>query len=364
MDSWPDKICLKILQMAVMLADSAQPGLIARACCTRFRSLATQLSFPLLRAKTVKQAVTVARSFSGARKFKLSAIAKDDLRSLAKHVPGIVELDLSGMAWLRGDLAVLESFPLLSTLNLSETGVSDVTQISSIPHLTELDLSRSSVRDLGPLVKLSRTITKLNLAAVQAQSYDPLRELTAVRELRLACATIESISPVSGMGDLLELDLYKCSVSDISALSQLTNLTHLYLWSTAVTSVAPLSALPGLVTLVLTHTPVSSIAELGELHGRLQTLDVMGTLVETIDVVLTMTSLTDLNIRDCRAVVDLSMLAALPRLSKLDAHYTSVADIAPLAGYARPDCSGRRVRPLGSTVARRKACMHESRSRR
>jgi internalin A len=289
-----------------------------------------QLSFPLLRMKTVKQALTAARSFSEARRFKLSSIAKHDLGSLAEHVPRILELDLSGMAWLRGDLAVLESFSLLNSLNLSETGVSDV---PNLPHLTELDLSRSTtVRDLAPLVKLASTLTKLNLAAVQAQSYEPLRDFTALRELRLACATIESIGPLSSMNDLTELDLYKCGVSDISALSQLTRLTHLYLWSTAIASVAPLRALSGLVTLVLSHTPVASIAELGALHVRLQTLDLMGTAVDTISVVQTMTSLTDLNIRDCRAVTDVAVLVALPRLTKLDAHYTAVADIASLAG--------------------------------
>ncbi|WP_161967152.1 leucine-rich repeat domain-containing protein [Fimbriiglobus ruber] len=256
-----------------------------------------------------------------------------DLSPLSE-LTALTTLDLSETGV--SDVGPLSELSALTTLNLYECrGVSDVGPLAELTALTTLDLSYTGVSDVGPLAELS-ALTTLNLSGCTGVSdVGPLAELTALTTLNLSwCTGVSDVGPLSELSALTTLNLSGCTgVSDVGPLSELSALTTLDLSETGVSDVGPLSELSALTTLDLSGcTGVSDVGPLSELTA-LTTLDLSRcTGVSDVGPLSELSALTTLNLSGCTGVSDVGPLSALTALTTLDlSGCTGVSDIGPLS---------------------------------
>ena len=162
----------------------------------------------------------------------------------------LTELRLSGNRIT--DISPLSGLTNLRTLDLP-SGITDlpalVRVLSRLPHLTSLNLSDNNIGDASVLIPVLSDLTDLidlNLSGSGITDLSPLAELTNLTNLHLWNNNISDISAVADLIHLTNLSLGNNSISDISAVAGLTNLTSLNLWNNNISDLSPLVENTGL----------------------------------------------------------------------------------------------------------------------
>ena len=138
-------------------------------------------------------------------------------------------------------------------LDLSEKGLSNISDISALANLTNLqtlNLSGNNISDISAL----RSLTNLQ----------------TLKTLHLSGNKISDISALANLTNLQTLDLSGNGISDISALESLTNLKTLktlHLSSNKISDISALANLTNLQTLYLSNNNISDVSLLGNLLG-------------------------------------------------------------------------------------------------
>ena len=215
----------------------------------------------------------------------------------------------------------------LTSLDISNTNVSDISALSKLTSLTSLDLSFTGVSDISALSKLT-SLTSLNLCWTGASDISALSNLTSLTTLYLSWTGVSDISALSKLTSLTSLDLSSTEISDISALSKLTSLTSLNLSFTEVRDISALSKLTTLTSLDLRSTGVRDISALSKLTS-LTSLDLSITGVRDISALSKLTSLTSLELSTTR-VSNLGSLQYLSELMILDLSGIESIDLSTL----------------------------------
>ena len=225
------------------------------------------------------------------------------------------------------------SFAALSkgatSLDLSDTAVTDLSPLAGLTGLRSLNLNRTQVTSLSPLAGLTG-LHWLTIGSTQVNDISPLAGVTGLQHLYLWAAEVTDLSPLAGLTGLLSLRLGYTRVTDLSPLAGLTGLLSLNLWGTQITDLSPLAGLTGLRSLRLHGKQVTDLSPLAGLTG-LQSLDLGSTKVTDLSPLVGLTGLLSLRLGYTR-VTDLSPLAGLTGLQSLDLTGTKVADLSPLAG--------------------------------
>jgi Leucine-rich repeat (LRR) protein len=154
------------------------------------------------------------------------------------------------------DLSPLTQLTALTRLDLSGTQVTDLSPLTQRTALTTLDLSGTQVTDLAPLTELT-ALTKLDLMLTQVTDLAPLTHLTALTKLYLSATQVADLTPLTHLTALTRLFLSRTKVTDLAPLIQLSSLTSLGLWDTEVTDLAPLTQMTALTGLSLDNTQVT-----------------------------------------------------------------------------------------------------------
>ena len=124
----------------------------------------------------------------------------------------------------------------------AKNAISDFTPLSGLTKLTTLDLNNTGISNISVLSRLTK-LTTLHLGTyVGFSSSDLSREDQA----DLPVNSISDISTLSSLTNLTTLDLTGNSISDISTLSSLTNLTTLNLGNNSISDISPLVSNTGL----------------------------------------------------------------------------------------------------------------------
>ena len=226
---------------------------------------------------------------------------------------GASDLTLSGDDF--SDLAVLPpdigSLTALSSLDLMQTQVSDISALSGLTALSRLDLRRTPVSDISAL-----------------------SGLTALRMLNLRGTQVSDISALSGLEGLKYLDLSGTQVNDIAALSGLTALSFLELSGTQVKDLSPLLSLTqfldahqsaGLAFKNTAADPrITEIAEIGDAAKRVTDLfaylrEIPKGVARSIDKLDTRVDTTQQDVTELETRVS----TAIERLDGFDADYES-----------------------------------------
>ncbi|UYN93727.1 MAG: hypothetical protein KIT25_16940 [Enhydrobacter sp.] len=215
--------------------------------------------------------------------------------------------DLSGLETLPGQLSRLSK---LTTLNIRNTQITDLSAVSGISTLRRLAIDNTQVSDLSPIATLP-----------------------GLRSLSVSGTRVTNLAPLSTVTSLEVLVAYKTSISTIDAIRELIQLQRLEINDTQVSDLVPLARLSALRVFIIRNTPVADLQPLTSAR-KLQRIDFDNTRVSNI---AALSSLLDLRVVRGRGtkITDISPLAFLTELGKLDIGRTRVKDLGPLAGLRR-----------------------------
>lgn len=118
------------------------------------------------------------------------------------------------------DLAGLEAFTGLESLDLSGQAVMDLSPLAGLTRLTTLALGGNPVADVSPLAGLT-SLKLLVLSGSQAPDYGALANLINLQVLMLDNSTITDLSPLAALVNLRHLHLAKCVIDDYAPLESL-----------------------------------------------------------------------------------------------------------------------------------------------
>lgn len=182
-------------------------------------------------------------------------ITENQLKALSEALPScaihseqatedIIDITLGGITF-KSDV---------ETLDLSSSGISDISALSSCTALKSLDLSDNNIKDLTPLMDIPG-LTTLDISENQISDLRPLMALTSITKL----------------------SAYSNSITSTVAISSLTNLTELYLGGNKITDFSGIGKLKSLLKLGLEYTGLKE-DDLSLLYklGSLFTLDITG----------------------------------------------------------------------------------------
>ena len=171
----------------------------------------------------------------------------------------------------------------VEVLDLSASGLSDVSRLAGLEDVEELDLGRNRVDDLWPLAEMAG-LEVLDLRDNAVEDLSPLGGLAQLRVLDLSDNAVSDISPLAGLTALRRLDLSGNHVADLRPLSELRRLEVLLLDGNRVEDLAPLWGLQKLAHLAVANNRVADAALLGEARS-LRRLDLAGNALRDVSVV-------------------------------------------------------------------------------
>ena len=231
--------------------------------------------------------------------------------------------DAALRAAIRGAIGVLPGVPLtkeklqeITSLNVENKSVYDITGLEFATNLTELAISQNPITDLRSLSNLTQLV-KLHFEHVPENSMDidlrPLATLINLEVLSLWNTWISAdISALAGLKKLRILELSSNQIEDISLLEGLTELRILQIKGSPIKDLQPLANLTNLRHLYLSDvSPITLNLDIRPLANLIH--------------------LEALSLENCR-VSDISVLAGLKKLRSLDLTNNQILDFSPLAG--------------------------------
>ena len=246
------------------------------------------------------------------------------------------KLDLSekGLSNI-SDISALANLTNLQTLNLSGNSISDIGALANLTNLTELNLSGNKIiSDISALGGLTN-LTELDWSYNKNISIGALANLPNLQTLDLSGNGIISIGELGSLPNLQTLNLSSNNISDISALGNLTNLQTLNWSYNKIIYISTLRNLTNLQTLNLSGNNISDISALRSLTNlqTLKTLHLSGNKISDISALANLTNLQTLDLSG-NGISDISALESLTNLKTLKTLHLSsnkISDISALA---------------------------------
>ncbi len=241
-------------------------------------------------------------------------------------------------------LQIISGFPKLTTLTLSDCGLTSISALSGATKLTYLDISNNTVRNLEPLRSLTALQT-LNLSENAIVDLSALSDLSVLESLDVSNNDLTSLSAICGLSKLNYLKAYHNRISDLGDIDQLSALTYLNLGENEVTDISKIALCLNLIDLDISRNSLTDISALSSLVA-LQYFNFSDNRIAvlpqwTVDCKL-ITIVGSNNL-----ISDLENLSGLRQLNNVDLNYnTDLKDITPLTScpsLIRVDVFGTKV---------------------
>jgi small GTP-binding protein len=229
--------------------------------------------------------------------------------------------------WHIADYELLGYLTKLKVLDISYTGISDISPLKALNQLNALVLTGNGISDISPL-KAVNLLNALDLSYTRISDISPLKALRQLNTLNLSENKISDISPLKALHQLNALVLTGNGISDISPLKQLNQLNTLDLSENKISDISPLKALNQLNALVLSYTRISDISPLKAVN-QLNALDLSGNGISDISPLKAVNQLNAL-VLSGNGISDISPLKALNQLNTLNLSENKISDIRPL----------------------------------
>ena len=271
-------------------------------------------------------------SFSNAvfeKAFREALSLADDEIITNDMLNSIKELDLSDKGL--SNISDIEYFKELTMLNLSFNEISDISALRSLTNLESLHLCDNEISDISVLGNLTNLQT-LDLRDNEISDIGALGNLTNLQALNLNNNNISDISALRSLTNLQALNLNNNNISDISALRSLTNLESLHLCDNEISDISVLGNLTNLEWLDLDGNNIRNIGALGNLTN-LQTLYLCDNEISDIGALGNLTNLQRLDLIG-NNISDISALRSLTNLEQLDLCYNNISDISALGNLS------------------------------
>lgn len=175
----------------------------------------------------------------------------------------------------------------------SSSNLTDVSPLRAWKRLLGLDISGTGVSDISPLAELP--LTWLRMGDTNVETVAPLAAMKSLTWLDVQRIPANDIASLAALTELQRLNISFTSQTDLRPFRTLTKLTALETWGVPVESVEPLVGLP-LESLVLSHTKVPDLAPLAEIP-TLKSLELIGVQVPQATLDLLKQKLPNLYIR-------------------------------------------------------------------
>lgn len=243
-----------------------------------------------------------------------------------------LDLSFSGVTNLSG----LEYATHLTKLDLSGTAIDNIAPLANLHELTDLNLRLNKATTMPNLAPLATTaIQKLNLVGddygEQFEQLQALSDLHQLTDLDLQSNQLTQLPPISDLTQLQSLGLAGNKLTSIQDLAKLTNLTTLKVNSNQLTDLSTLVNFPKLETVSLGNNPVNDLTPLSQLTQlKAATLSQMGLTNASLAPLKNLVNLTRLSLDFNDQLSDLTPLANLTQLAYLNVSKSLVADLTPL----------------------------------
>lgn len=197
--------------------------------------------------------------------------ARMDTLGYLSHMTYLEYLDLSGSRFPPVDLAVLAKLPALTTLKMSNCGLSSIADLSGSGALQVLDLSNNTVRNMDALSSII-TLTEINLEHNAVTGLGALAALSNLEKLNISYNSVTDLSPLAQCGSLAWLNAGNNFIATISAVDQLSELKYLNLSYNNLSDITILRGCAVLTELYISNNNLTSVTALNDLE-KLQVLD-------------------------------------------------------------------------------------------
>lgn len=222
-------------------------------------------------------------------------------------------------------------------LDLSGTGISDISALYQCRNLKKLNVSNNNIEDISVLADLCE-LTELDISCNRIYDLRPIMTLDKLKVINASGNEISSTVPLGYLTGLTGLDISSNPISDFSGLKKLQSVRELNLNNTGLSEEAgeQLKALQGLKKLLVCDNPDYS----GELNDSLQSVLYDCYIVHSELVYSTefggevyKQDITELNASN-KGISSISPLTKFTSLEFVDLSNNSISDIS-LLGYLK-----------------------------
>lgn len=239
---------------------------------------------------------------------------------------GLEELHVSGISMSK--LPEMGAMPALKSFILSETEVTDLSQLALAPNLEYLYLNVERLDDTRLFAGL-KALKTLRLTGGEINSIAKLSGCVKLEELELRVAGVKSLAGIENLRKLKTLRVFNSYISDLSPLQKLTGLEILDIQVSMVKDLAPIRSLKSLKVINLTENHhLTEIAVLGQLP-QLEKVLLKQVKISSIASLLKLPKLETLDLSYTR-ITDLSALPRIKSLRKLYLNGLKASDWSPL----------------------------------
>lgn len=235
---------------------------------------------------------------------------------------------------------------LVSTLVVSDIGITDLEGLQYASNIIHLDLSNNNITDVTSLRPLTK-LTNLYLKGNQIDDYSPLAaiynqlklrdfnmDFIGIYDINVEIAIRAEIGKFNGdltledMQAVTELNLENKGISDLQGMQYLTNIKKLYLRGNNIKFIEPLKNLTDLEVLALNNNKIEDVKPLSYLKNLVE-LDLQGNKVSDVAPLTGLAKLKQLSLMDNK-VSDISKLGNLVNLEVLVLQNNEISDISAL----------------------------------
>lgn len=258
-----------------------------------------------------------------------------NLSACLRYMKSFNTIDLSNNVIGANASALLDDFSVdyISNLDLSNTGITDISHLYKFKNLNIVDLSNNKISNVYSIGTLN--VSDVNLSNNAIVDISGLNSDSQLTKLNLSNNKIVDLSPLSSLPILNTLDVSNNNKQvsaggyDLSPLANLVTLENLNLSNDNVKNIAPLENLDAMVNINLNSNGIQDISGL-ENMSLLENLSLANNyLISDISVIKNLENVDSIDLSGNK-VRDLSPLANLTKLTSLNLGYNNISDVTPL----------------------------------
>ena len=206
-----------------------------------------------------------------------------------KNILDLREIDLSNTGLT--DLSPISKMTRLRKVDISQNPISNLNPLKSLSLLKDLDFSQTQVQDISA-VQFAPNLVEIRGSGTRVQDITPIQYLKKLEIVDLSETKVTDLSPLQNSQSIKRLRLEKCALRSIEALGTLSQLEFLNLSGVGISQLGPISQLPSLNSLEINNTPVTSLSTLSQLVS-LEKISFENTQVSSLDPLLELPKLTN-----------------------------------------------------------------------
>lgn len=260
-------------------------------------------------------------------KLENCSIPSAELATVAR-LPLLTSLTLSNCGL--STIAALDGAASLNYLDLSDNAIRNIDVLSNMTELKELYLAHNAVvslEDIAPLWNLEKLDVSYNLL----NTLEPLKTCMKLTWLNAANNNLPNADGIAALPVLTSLSLNYNNLLDVSDLGGLLQLTELSLAHNSISNFAPLESLSRLEIFDMSYNQAMALPEWPE-GSALRVIDCSHNNITSLEILEDMPNLTYV-LADYNQLTDISYLAECPNLVQVNVFGNSVSDVSDLMDH-------------------------------